>query len=1086
MNRLKYVLTGAGLGILLAAAAMAQTTFGVIRGRVLDATGAPVPGVKVTVTNTGTNIAKTLTTADSGAYEAGYLQPGTYSVTAEAAGFKKFVSEGLVLNANAIVLVDANLTVGDLTSSVTVEAGGAPLISTETAVISDIKTQQQYLQAPMNVRGNWDSFLYIFMSLVPGAQPTLNSFSISFAGTRYTMNNFTVDGITTNSTLYGNQVGPANPSMDFVREVRVDMSGNSAEFAAPGYVNVVTKGGENQFHGSAYWYYNSAGGNARNYFQDRVAFSVLNDWGFTVSGPVRKNKTFFSGGLEGFNQHTAALFNLNLPSASVLGGDFSKMTDALNRPLNKTIINPLNNQPFPGNQIPASMLNSAALKTQARFFPAPNYGGPEQVADNYRGMVKQMQRKEQVDIRVDHTFSDKNSLFGRFDAMRAPNGTWEGYLPTIGPRVQKRQTRNFVLSDTHTFRPNLINEFRFGLMRGYNPYSGPIDGPTAIKEMGLTNLPANLPELQALPIVAVSNFTQISQIDYARGAEMIYQWQDNISWIKGRHTIKMGGEVWRNYAANFGVSPSRAYGSINFTGDYTGYSYADFMLGIPRSGSRSSAGFVRLKSTNLDKFLFVQDDFKVHPRLTLNLGLRYELNPPYVEKEDRTYSFNPYTGQMVVPTEAAKNVLFSGFVNSKLVPVVTAGQAGLPRALGYTYKKNFAPRIGFAYKLTSDNKTVLRSGYGIFYDSFTGQLWRQLVGGPYNGSESVTANTITNGVPMWQWPDMFPRTLNQVGTASLNGVDPHIRQPYTQQWNVTLEREIWNMGLRASYVGTKSHKLVMYRNLNQLVPSTIPYSASRRPYPQLSGANWFENMGNAYYNALMLIAERKFKSGVQYQASYTWAKNLTDDQTEGEGGQSPQNAYDRRSEWGDYQYTRRQRLTFNSIVEVPFGRGKRLFSTGPASHILGGWSISLFGLLQTGPYFTPTVTGGDPANVGSSGGRPDRIGSGQLSNPTLSRWFDTSAFVAAPANAGRFGNSGVNILRAPGTRSMNAGMFKKFAVKEWMKVQIEATFTNVFNHPNFAAPSTTVNSASGGLINSMQGLEGAGPRTTRLGARLDF
>lgn len=940
----------------------------------------------------------------------------------------------------------------------------------------------------MNVRGNWDSFLYNFMSLVPGAQPTTNGFSISFSGTRYTMNNFTVDGITTNSTLYGNQVGPANPSMDFVREVRVDMSGNSAEFAAPGYVNVVTKGGENKLHGSAYWYYNTAGLNARNTFQNRVAFAVLNDYGFTVSGPVIKNKTFFSGGMEGFNQHTATLFNLNLPSDSVRKGDFSKMLDAAGKPLNVTIKDPLNNNlPFPNNAIPTNMLNSAALKTQARFYPAANYGGAEQVADNYRGQVKQMLRKEQVDIRIDHTFSEKNSLFGRFDAMRAPNGTWEGFLPTIGPRIQRRQTRNFVVSDTHTFRANLINEARFGLMRGYNPYSGPIDGPTAVKEMGLTNLPADLPQLQALPIVAVSNFTQISQIDYARGAEMIFQWQDNLSWIVGRHTIKFGGEVWRNSGQNYGVSPSRAYGSISFSGDFSGYSYADFLLGIPYSGSRSSAGFVLSTSTNFDKFAFVQDDFKISPRLTLNFGLRYEMNPPMVEAQDRTFSFNPYTGQMVVPTEASKKLLFPAFVNSKLVPIVTASEAGLPRALAYTHKTNFAPRAGFAYKLTSDNKTVLRGAYGIFYDSFTGSLWRGLVGGPYNGSESITANTITNNVAMWQWPDMFPRTLNQSGTASMYGIDPNVRQPYTQQWNLTLERELLSMGFRASYVGTKTHQLVMGRNRNQVIPSTTPYSASRRLYPQLSSANWAENQGNAFYNGLTLTTERKFKSGVQYQVNYTWAKNLTDDHDDWEGGATLLNAYDRRNEWGNSQFTRRHRLTFNSIIELPFGRGKALANKGGMiGSVLGGWSLSTFGVLQTGPYFTPTVSGGDPAAIGASGGRPDRIGSGELSNPTLSSWFDKSAFVVPANNIGRVGNSGVNILRAPGTKSVNFGLFKKFAIKEWMKLQMEATFTNALNHPNYAAPNTTVNSGSGGLITSMQSLEGAGPRSTRLGLRLDF
>lgn len=1100
LQRNRCLLTLVALGLIIAGAMWAQTTFGVIRGRVLDPTGAAIPKVTVVVTNTGTNISRTVVTSDTGAYETGYLQPGTYSVTAEASGFRKFVSEGIVLSANAIVLVDANLAVGELTSSVTVEAG-APLISTETATVTDVKTQDQYLKAPMNVRGNWDSFLFNFMSLVPGVQPMGTGFSISFSGSRYTVNNFTVDGITTNSVLYGNIVGPANPSMDFIQEVKVDVSGTSAEFGAPGYVGVITKGGGNEIHGSAFWYYNSAGFNARNPFANRVGFAVLNDYGFTVTGPVFKNKTFFSGGLEGFNQHTAALFNLSLPTDRMRAGDFSMLKDSAGKLMNVTIKNPLTGLPFENNKIPASLLNSAALKTQERFYPHVNFGDADMVVSNFRDQAKQTLRKEQIDIRIDHQFSSKNSFFGRFDAMRAPNGTWEGNLPTVGPRVQRRQTRNLILSDTHTFSPTVINEFRYGLIRGYNPYSGPVDGPTVVKEMGLTNLPADLPQLQAIPIVNISNFQTISQIDYQRGAERVDQWQDNLSVIKGRHTLKMGGEVWRNYGQNFGQSPSRAYGSVSFTGNYTGNSYADFMFGIPRSASRVSAGFVLLTSTNWDKFLFFQDDFKVNPRLTLNFGIRYELNPPYVEEKDRIFSFNPYTGKMVVPNEQSKAALFSGFVASNLVPIITAKEAGLPeRTLAYTDTNNLAPRFGFAYKLTSDNKTVLRGGFGIFYDTYTAALWRSMVGGPYNGSESSPINVVTNGQALWMWPDMFPRVLSQAGTASLSGQDPNTAVPYTEQWSVTIEREIWNMGLRAAYVGSKTHQLLASRNLNQLVPSTTPYSASRRPYPQLSSAGWRENMLSAYYNGLTLSAERKYKAGLQYQVGYTWAKNLTDSHDDWEAGWGAQNSYDYRSEWGDNAYTRRHRFVFNSIWDLPFGKDQKFLKEGALSHIIGGWSISTFGVLQTGRYFSPSFSTYDPANIGTSGGRPDRIANGNLSDPTIAMWFDKNAFRVPgdvdgngtpDVQVGRFGNSGVNVLRGPGTRSMNAGFFKAFRLREKWKMQAEVTFTNFFNHPNFGIPNSTINSGAGGLITQTQNQqysahEGSGERTTRFGLRLDF
>lgn len=1084
MTRAKSALFAAAVFLLAAAVLLSQSTFGVIRGRVLDPTGAAVPGVTVLVTNTGTGIGKSITSDAAGAYEVGYLQPGTYSVSAEAAGFKKFLTQGLVLSANATVVVDVKLEVGDLTSSVTVEAG-APVITTESAAISDIKTQQQYLLAPLNNRGWWDSYVLNFVYMVPGVQPSFTGYAASFAGTRFSMNNFSVDGITTVSTLSAGPLGPNNPSMESIREVKVDFSGHSAEFGAPGYVNIVTKGGENQLHGSLFWLYNTAGLNARNYFARSVAFEVMNNFGGSISGPVKKNKTFFSGSFEGFNRRAAANINTNLPSARIRQGDFSQLRDARGNLV--VIKDPATGQPFPGNVIPSSRLNPTALKIQSRFFPMPNYGDPESVVGNYRDLFKQAFRKEQVDVRIDHTFSEMNSMFARFNAARLPNGSLEGGLPTIGARKQRRQARNFLLSDTHTFRPNLINEFRFGVVRGYNPFSGPVNGPQIVKELGLTNLPADLPEVEALPTVSIAGFHGVSQIIYWRPVEMIYQWQDNVSWIRGRHTIKIGGEVWRNFGSNYGVSPSSAFGSVSFTGNYSGNGYADFLLGIPRLASRASAGFVKLKSTNYDKFVFIQDDFKATPRLTINLGLRYEINPPYVEKQDLIASFDPYRGILTVPTEASKSGLYPGFVNSKLVPVLTAKEAGLPtRTLGYTDWNNFAPRIGVAYKLTSDSKTVLRSGYGIYYDAFTATIWRSMVGGPYNGNELSPVNTITNGQPLWQLPDMFPRVLSQVGTASLVGLDPHIKNPYIQQWNFTLEREVAEIGLRASYIGSKTHQLALVYNKNQLQPSTIPYSASRRPFPQLAGATWRENGGNAYFNSLVLSAERKFKNGLQFQLGHTWAKNLTDTHSDGEEGAGIENSYDRRREWGNHGYTRRHRFVFSAIYDLPFGAGHRLGAGKLANYVAGGWTLSVFGLMQTGPYFTPSFSGSDPANIGTSGGRPDRVGSGKLENPTIQRWFDPAAFVAPPANAGRFGNSGVNILRGPGTQVLNAGLFKKINLGEKAKLQMEATFTNVLNHTNFSTPYANISISSAGVIGATQGLENAGPRTTRLGMRIDF
>jgi hypothetical protein len=386
-----------------------------------------------------------------------------------------------------------------------------------------------------------------------------------------------------------------------------------------------------------------------------------------------------------------------------------------------------------------------------------------------------------------------------------------------------------------------------------------------------------------------------------------------------------------------------------------------------------------------------------------------------------------------------------------------------------------------AYKLSSDNKTSARAAYGIFYDLY----FAQPRGGPYGGSENAPPNTITNGVPLWELPAMFPAQAAAAGTASVAGLNPHLRVPYLQQWNVTLEREMWNMGLRASYMGIKTTGLIYSRNVNQVLPSQIPFSVSRRPFPQLSSVSYTDNGASAIYHGLVLSAERKHRNGLQYQVTHTWAKNLDDaDKGDGAVGQ-PENAYDRRRERGENSYTRRHRFVFTSIYELPFGA-----SAQPGGRWLqllaGGWAISAFGIFQTGPYFTPSFSGSDPSNTGTSGGRPDRIGNGNLDQPTIAKWFDPAAFVVPPAGVGRFGNSGVNVLRGPGTTLLNFGLFKRFDLREKLRFQIEGTLTNALNHANFGTPGANINSSSVGIIRSTQSLEGAGARTVRLGMRMDF
>jgi len=1066
----------------LASGLHAQTTFGTIRGRAIDITGAGVPGVRITVRNASTGVTKALESDASGGYEAGYLQPGTYGVTAERTGFKRFESQEIPVNANSVVLAELRLQVGEVSDTITV-SGAAPLIVTESAQLTQVKSQRQYLEAPLIGRASF----YNMFSLVPGTQPTDFAYQQSFAGGRSNAANYTVDGISMNSVLFSAVLGPVNPSLELIQEVNVQLSGNPAEFGSPGQATIVTKGGGNSFHGSAVWYYNTAGMNARPFFAPTRPFALTNEYGFSVSGPVRRNRTFYSGAFEAFNNRSAALPNLNLPSRSLRAGDFSKLLDASGRPV--TILDPTTSMPFAANVIPSSRLNATALKIQDRFYPQPNFGGAESVTGNYRAAIKQGNRREGVDVRIDHQLSAKNSLFGRLGASRSPQAPLEGGMPTIGFRIQRRQGRSLLVSDTHVFRPGLINELRLGLARNYNPRQGPIFGPDIVKELGLTNLTPNLPEINALPVFAIAGFQGISQIAYNTPAEVNYQLQDNVSWIRGRHTLKMGGEVAHHYGAIYAISPTSAYGNVSFTGQYTNNSYSDFLLGIPRTATVTVAGFSRDHATNTDFALFLQDDIKVTPRLSLNIGLRYEYNPPFREDEDRRANFDPYSGKLVVPTAQAIKQISSAFLATSLAPIVTADAVGWPVRLVRADKNNFGPRIGLAYKLTADNKTVVRAAFGIFYIPFRYGIWGGLGGGPYTGSAAAAPNVITAGVPTWRLPQMFPSALNQSGTANLQGINPNLRVPYLGQWNLTLEREVAHMGLQITYTGTKSMQLPIARNINQVAPSIVPFSVARRPFPQLGTVNYTDNGGTQIYHGLLLSADRRFRNGLHFQVSHTWAKSLTDarivdDTSDGTG--YLENAYDRRREWGNDTYIRRHRFTANGVYQFPFGAGHRLASKGWANLLAGGWSLSPLLVMQTGQYFTPTFAGRDPANVGANSGRPDRIADGNLSNPSIRRWYDLAAFALPPVNAGRFGNSGVNILEGPGMNQLSVSLLKRITIRDGISLKLEGTFTNVLNHPNFGLPGAVITAAPGGVVQSTGTLESAGARTGRLGVRLDW
>ncbi|MGH9338461.1 MAG: hypothetical protein ACRD1R_02455, partial [Acidobacteriota bacterium] len=488
---------------------------------------------------------------------------------------------------------------------------------------------------------------------------------------------------------------------------------------------------------------------------------------------------------------------------------------------------------------------------------------------------------------------------------------------------------------------------------------------------------------------------------------------------------------------------------------------------------------------------FFQDDFKITPNFTLNYGIRYDFNGPQVDKFDVFSGFDAETGSIAIPNENIRAKVPERFPSE--VPIITAEEAGLPeRSFIEGDKNNFAPRLGFAYRPFSNAKTVVRGGYGIYYDNFTSGITAdQLFSGPFSVQERFR-NRIRGGNPAVTLQNPF-LDAGAVGSVRIRFTDPEIVNPYIQQWNLTVGQDIgFDTGLRISYIGTKGTHLTFRRDLNQPPASTEPFSADKRPFPLFSEVRFTDNGGNSSYHALSVNVERKFRGGLYFQTNWTWAKDITDvDEGNLERGPVIENAFCRACERGNAESTPRHRFIGNLIWELPFGMGHRFLNEpGFVNHLLGGWKISTTFIGQTGLFLTPEFSGSDPSNTDTFGGRPDRVGNPNLPSDqrTLNLWFDPSAFAAPPENAGRFGNAGRGIIVGPGRAALDFGLFKRFQITDegWLRVQ--ATATNVLNHPNFDNPRLNI-SAPGSVatINSIYSRSDfAGPREIMLGLRFEF
>jgi len=1121
---------------LLAPAGMAQTTLGTILGSVTDPSGAAVQGAEVKALNVAENLEITATTNGAGDFELLELKPGPYVLTVSAPGFRLFRATGLALQARQRLRVNAKLEVGELAQSVEVTSS-AGVIATDTPAIASYLTANKVLDLPSNVRGAGSTSPYALLQTLPGVQAD-NGLGLSVQGGLPAQSESSVDGISITQVTGNSPNRNQFLSVESIGEIRVQGVGNTAEFGQPGDITIISKSGSNDYHGALFWYHQNKAFDARSYGQNVLPAKIGNTFGATAGGPLSiprlyngKDRTFFYFTWESLRFPRQETIQNTVPTAFVKNGDFSR--EGVN------IRDPLTGQPFPGNLIPQSRINPVA-KQILPFYPDPNTGPADRrTAANFRENRSTSVDSDQFEFRGDQNLGSRHRVFGRFFYKKMPSLAPNNLtLPSDTVDQKYWQTTG---SWSYSISSSLLNELRMGFVRSDESRIFNFDGRSFTNSLGLKDIQRDI-FFNGLPNFSIDLYTAFSKGRPGYSISDNFQLIDNLTHTRGRHTFKYGGDIRKLRArSDLGFTTGNNYGDFAFGPTFTGYGFADFLLGVPAQSA------IAVVSRDNDgqawhyKF-YAQDTWRVSSRLTIDLGVRYELHPGYKDNGLNIANFDrsvPVTGRVIIMSDPkAREYVAPGAALSfnacpapaingvPCTPIITAKEAGLPEGLRKTYKTQFLPRLGFAYRL--NDRTTLRGSGGFYNMIILGSVFYSLTGTVQSDVRNFN-NVGADGKPVFTLPET--RTPGSgvrggsIGTfefRTANQID--FRPPQMFQWSLSIDRELnAHTGLRVSYIGSRSYQMPWAPDINMMLPSDRFFSQRsnlERPFPNF-GLIFSRDAGaNALYNSLQLEVNRRLASGLAFTSAYTLAKNLADNAGPapsgfaGEnGGGRVTNSLDRRADRGDVYATRRHRTVNTLVYQLPFGRGRRFLSQASRSVdlLLGGWQFSTILTLQSGPFLTPVFSGGDPSgtNAPSRGAqRPDRLGAanGSVPNPTRDQWADRSAF-ACPGRApgalqfdcrvgavpgrdpnpiARFGNAGVGILTGPGTFSWNAGMHKRIALTESVSFRLEGSFTNLPNWTNLGDPNLNIADNNFGRITGSRGVDFGGGRTGQVSLRLEF
>jgi hypothetical protein len=1078
--------TRIALGVILAVSLLpgslaAQAVTGTILGTVTDDTGAILPGATVTLRHTDTGFVRTVHSDSAGEFTAPSLPTGTYTLSAELQGFKTVSIPDIRLGVDQRLRFNVKLEVGAVSETITV-VGSSPLVQTSSSELGTTVDEEQIKQLPLNGR-NFVSLTRTVPGVVRGI-PGANidgagslawraSASFSANGQRPRDNNYILDGVDNNETWL--QTVVIFPAVDSLDEFKLQTSTYSAEFGRSlgGVVNLQIKSGSNDFRGSGYEFFRHDTLDANNFFNNRAGRPKppfeQHQFGGTLGGPVWRSKTFFFGSYQGYRVNQGQTFLSTVPSERMRRGDFGE--------INRVLYDPLTGQPFPGNQIPESRWDPAARNILQQLIPAPNTAGTRsatgQIIQNYLINPTLERQDNQIDTKVDHNLTANNRFFVRYSYQKThrllpatlPHGD-AGF--TFGAGDGNIKAQGLAFNDTHAFASGgWLNEFRLG-WTSIKFFMTPIDyGQNLAQQVGIPGI--NLNDATS----AMSQILFTTGTGGGSGARNLgsngnqplitnqndFQIFNNVTRVAGRHTLKAGGSatfrsreilnadlIVGQFIFNQNLTSSCGGITVGCTPlPNTGFDVASFLLGYASTKDRRLFDASTYTETRPEIAAYIQDDIRIGSKLTLNAGLRWDLFVPWVEVDDRQSNFDESTGRFVVASPDA---------------VIDGVKVG--RYLQTYSKTDFGPRVGFAYDLMGDGRTILRGGYGIFWNfSPGGTSSSKAQNPPFLQSTTLTTNFGTNlrlseGLP--PPPGVDPNREPAGTTRSI--FDINFRDAYAHNFNVNVQRQFGGLYMvEVAYSGSRGRQLPLKGDPNQARPVVgVTDQNINRPYarisPQLRTLGQLQSRGFIDYNGFLVKFQRRFANRFSTMTSYTLGKS-TDYNSDNDGTVTLTNVYDPEYNRGPSDYDVRHTLSSTLIYELPFASGRPY----------GGWQLSGLLYLRSG---LPVTNMTQTQNVLSTGtvNRPNQVCDGRLDNPTIDRWFDVSCFVPVTETTGTYGNTPRNVVRGPGAFNIDASLIKNTRVGRFdTEVRVEAF--NVLNRPQFAQPGAQIGSPQAGVISAM-------------------